>query len=108
MFIIKKGNIFHTRGDTADFHINIKINDEPVSDFEAVFSVKRNAKDSEYLFQVPVVNGSVHISHQDTQELPFGDYYYDIQVRINNGTDEGRYVTFGVYQYHLQPDITTE
>lgn len=108
MFKIKDGNIFHTRGDTADFRVNIKINGEPVSDYEAVLSVKRNSKDSGYLFQVPVVNGSVHISHQATQGLPFGDYYYDIQVRINNGTEEGRYVTFGVYQYHLQPDITTD
>lgn len=108
MFIIKKGNIFHTRGDTADFHINIKINDEPISNYEAVFSVKKTFKDEEYLLQIPVDDGSVHISHEDTQNLPFGDFYYDIQVRIDNETEEGRYITIGPYQYHLQPDVTTD
>lgn len=108
MFIIKKGNIFHTRGDTADFHINIKVNGQPVDNYEAVFSVKKNYKVSDYLFQIPVVNGSIHISHETTQKLPFGDYYYDIEVRIDNETEEGRYITIGPYQYHLQADVTTD
>ena len=108
MFEIKKGNIFHTRGDTADFHINITIDKEPVVDYTAIFSVKKNYKDVEYLYQIPVDDGSVHISHDTTQELPFGDYYYDIQVRIENGTTEGRYITIGPYQYHLQPDVTVQ
>ena len=107
VFNIKNGVIYHTRGDTADFNLTIKINNEPVSDYEAVFSVKRNLKDTDYLFQSNVVNGHVHISHEQTQSLPFGDYYYDIQVRINNGTEEGRYVTIGAYQYHLTADVTT-
>lgn len=107
MFNFKKGIIYHTRGDTADFDVNIKVDDEPITDYTAVFSVKKNYKDKEYLFQRPVEDGHVHISHNTTQELPFDDYYYDIEVRINDGTEEGRYITIGPYRYKLQPDVTT-
>ena len=37
MFDLKKGIIFHTRGDTADFDVNIKVDDEPIIDYTAVF-----------------------------------------------------------------------
>ena len=109
MFDIRKGVIYHTRGDTADFDINIKLEDETVSDYSAVFSVKRNVKDKDYLFQTYAdVDGHIHISHETTQELPAGDYYYDIEIHINDDTAEGRYVTVGPYQYHLKPDVTVE
>ena len=47
MFNFKKGIIYHTRGDTADFDVNIKVDDEPITDYTAVFSVKKNYKDKE-------------------------------------------------------------
>lgn len=107
VFDIKYGNIYHTRGDTADFNLKIKIDDEPISNYSAIFSVKLSYKDEKYLFQCPVEDGHVHISHSVTQNLPYGDYYYDIQVRIEDETEEGRYVTIGPYRYHLRPDVTT-
>ena len=107
MFDIRKGVIYHTRGDTADFDINIKLDGESVYDYTAVMSVKRNLKDSTYLFQTDADEyGHIHIDHETTQELPAGDYYYDIEVHINDDTEEGRYITIGPYQYHLQPDVT--
>ncbi len=107
LFEVKNGVIYHTRGDTVDFDLNIRMEGEPVYGYEAVFSVKRGYKDTDYLFQCNVEDGHVHISHETTQGLPFGDFYYDIQVRLPDGTEEGRYVTIGPYQYHLKPDVTT-
>ena len=109
MFEIRKGAVYHTRGDTADFDINVKYNDEPVYDYDAVLSVKKNVKDSEYLFQsTATTEGHFHISHETTQNLQFGDYFYDIEVRINDDTEEGRYITVGPYPYHLLPDVTVQ
>ncbi len=98
--------IYHTRGDTADFNVTVTFN-ESSPEFEALFSIKKDLKDTDYLLQLPVVDGHIHISHEDTQELPFGNYYYDIQVHILDGTTEGKYVTAGPYRYHLKPDVTT-
>ena len=108
MFDIRKGAIYHTRGDTADFDINISLDGEPAYDYSAIFSVKRNLKDTTYLYQAHAEDGHIHISHYTTQELPAGDYYYDIEVHINDDTSEGRYITIGPYQYHLLADVTVE
>lgn len=107
MVKITKGNIFHTRGDTANFHINITTGEESVTDYTAKFSVKRNLTDTDYLLQKNVENGTIYLSHQDTQALPYGTYYYDIELCINDGTDGGRYATIGPYEYRLLPDVTT-
>lgn len=104
---IKKGAIYHKRGDTADFDLTVKLDGEPITNYEAMFSVKRDLKDTEYLFQKPVVDGHVRIEHSDTQDLPYGKYYYDIQIKIDDGTEEGMYRTIGAYRYHLEADVTT-
>ena len=106
MFDIRKGVIYHTRGDTADFDININIDDETVTGYDAVMSAKKTLKDKFYLFQITADDGHIHISHETTQDIPAGDYWYDIEIHINDDTEEGRYITVGPYQYHLQPDVT--
>lgn len=108
MFKFTNGTIEHTRGDTADFDITVKENGSPIADsYTAVFSVKRGLLDKNYLFQVPVNDGHVHISHADTKDLKCGDYYYDIEIRIDDGSVEGRYVTAGPFRYRLLSDVTT-
>ena len=101
MFKIKDGKIYHLRGDTAEFDVNITDDGTPLENYEAVFTVKRMLKDSKFLFQKPVINGHV-------RNLPFGNYYYDIAVRINDGTEEGRYVSLPPNRYFLMADVTTE
>ena len=106
MFEVKAGNIFHTRGDTADFSLGVTVDGEPTTDYEGTFSIKKTLKDEGYLFTAPVVDGKVHISHDATKDLPFGRFFYDVQLRLNDGTAEGRYVTVGPYEYNLLPDVT--
>ena len=108
MFKIKDGKIYHLRGDTAEFDVNITDDGTPLENYEAVFTVKRMLKDSKYLFQKPVIDGHVRIEHSDTQNLPYGNYYYDIAVRIDDGTEEGRYVSLPPDRYFLMADVTTE
>lgn len=101
------GNIFQKRGDTAEFDINLTVDGRAPDRYEAVFSVKKSLSDRSYLFQKNVENGHVRIKHGDTQALPYGKYYYDIQIRIDDGSEEGLYTTVGPYEYNLKPDVTT-
>lgn len=104
MFTIKNQNIYHIRGDTAKLTIVLQDEQgEEVTDYTAVFSVKKTLKDTGYLFQVPVENGEVYISHDMTQGLPYGDYVYDIEVTTSGGEVE----TIGPAKYHLLADVTT-
>ena len=97
-------NIYHTRGDTGSLMLTLQDEDgEEITGYTAVLSVKKRYKDDDYLFQAPVENGTVTISHDMTQSLPFGDYVYDIEVT----TAEGEVQTIGPAEYHLLADVTT-
>ena len=101
------GKIYHLRGDTAEIDVNITQDGTPLENYEAVFSVKKTLKDRTYLFQKPITNGHIRIEHSDTQDLPYGNYYYDIQVHIDDGTEEGQYVSLPPNRYILMADVTT-
>ena len=103
MFKIKGDNIYHTRGDTGGFTIELKDeNGEEISEYTAVMSVKRKLRDESYLFQIPVQGGGCDISPEITRDLPFGDYFYDIQVTMEDGAVQ----TIGPFEYHLMADVT--
>lgn len=104
MFNVRNGVIYHTRGDTASLAVNLKDADgNAITGYTAMMTVKKRLKDDDFLFQVPVKNGMVNISHETTQKLPYGDYVYDIEVHMADGGVQ----TIGPYEYHLTPDVTT-
>ncbi len=94
-------NIAMPRGDIRDFPFVVKqkINGEMVlytGDFDDIyFTVKTNFTEKEYVFQKRLSNGSivkdqdsvyhVVIEPQDTNNLTFGKYVYDIEL-INGST----------------------
>lgn len=89
MFRIIGTKIFLTRGDTA--LIDIKILNMDGTEYElkagdqVLFTVKKNAKDEAVLFQKTPVDGIIKISPVDTDNLRFGDYVYDCQLRTYDG-----------------------
>lgn len=104
MFKVKNNVIYHIRGDTAHFAVKLSDPDgKEIQDYTAVLTVKKRLRDTDFLFQVPVEDGMVNISHETTQGLPYGDYVYDIEVHQKNGEVQ----TIGPYDYHLLPDVTT-
>ena len=81
-------------------------------DFTSIyFTVKRNAKETEYLFQKTLKKGEIYklgpgdyqlkIEPEDTAGLALGDYKFDIQVRFKNLLKE----TF-VGDFVLKEEIT--
>ncbi len=81
------GNIKLTRGDTLKFKVRaFDEYDDPVElteNDEVVFTVKRKITD-----ELPVIQKTgtyIVVEHADTKDLPFGGYFYDIQVTFANG-----------------------
>lgn len=77
------------RGDTAVIHVALFVNNvaySPAEGEHAVFTVKAKTNDADTppLIQHDVVDNLVHLTHDDTKDLPCGVYPCD--VRIYNDT----------------------
>lgn len=87
-----ENNIRTIRGDTAQFAFEIEnFTDELASAF---FSVKKDVNDANYIFQKSLDDGitlmetgkwKVRIAPEDTENLPTGTYYYDLQIGVTSG-----------------------
>jgi hypothetical protein len=107
-FVIQEdGTIVHIRGDTAMFSMKADLDGMPIDSYSAVLSVKQYPDDTDYLLQKVFSDSSpCIIEHDDTINLTYGTYWYDIQVVFyQDGRKE--YKTIGAFPYILKPDITT-
>lgn len=89
-----KRDIWNARGDTFAFSVKLPLDAEVESMF---FSVKKHAMNSSYILQKSLGNGivddtdendetkwfTVTVAPEDTNDLELGDYYYDLQVKID-------------------------
>ena len=79
------------RGDTFSFTVELLTNDglpyELKENDRLVFTVKKTFMQSNILIQ-KVINSSmeVTIEHEDTADLPYGKYVYDVQLTNELGT----------------------
>ena len=104
--IADNGTLTHTRGDTSQFELNVKLDDVPLLEYDAVFSVKQHPDDNAYLYQVHFDESTpCIISHDLTANVPYGNYWWDVQVTY---TKDGatQYKTIGAFPYILRPDVT--
>lgn len=91
MLYIDDKTIKLTRGDTARLTIpivNLANNGEYTMESGDIlyFTVKKTAKDSDFLFQKSVTgSNSIHIRPEDTATLSFGKYKYDVQLTTATG-----------------------
>lgn len=92
MLYVNEGGIIRlTRGDTARLNVSI-INDINSSPYEVSstdvlqLTVRKKVKDADYCFQKTIVGSTLfHIEPEDTAELSFGNYVYDVQLTLENG-----------------------
>lgn len=90
--IIDGTNLEMIRGDTET--ITIEIDDETLKfiDGDVIhFTIKKSPYETVKVLQKIVTSFSdgvatISIAPQDTAELKFGSYWYDIQVTFSNGT----------------------
>lgn len=91
MLYIDDKTIKLTRGDTARLTvpiINLANNGEYTMESGDIlyFTVKKTAKDSDFLFQKSVTGSNlIHIRPEDTADLSFGKYKYDVQLTTATG-----------------------
>lgn len=89
MVKVQGTTIYMTRGDTATINLSIKDNNKNEYELEdgdiVVFSVKKNLSDDSYLIQKTFNEKEIIIEHEDTKNLSFGSYLYDVQITFNDG-----------------------
>ena len=90
-FKVKKNTIYLTRGDTFKAHLSISNPDGteyiPVEGDTIRFALKENIEDQECLIlrDIPIDTMLLVLNPEDTKELEFGSYIYDIQLTKANG-----------------------
>ena len=99
-------NIYHRRGDTGVIRVRMKLYENaPPFRFregdKAVLSIKKRMKDQPYILQKETDDGFFMMRYEDTINIPFGVYVYDIKVKLK----EGQYITVALGQYHLLPSV---
>lgn len=122
MFEVNKNNIRMVRGDTGTIKLDLTLdsdeqaaqvyNDstepaekktlEPDS-YLATMTVKKSVDDIAYIFQKLFSNGELTIEHNDTNNLPYGTYVYDIQITLQ---EDNSVHTLGTYTLTILPDVT--
>lgn len=92
MIRIINNSIYMTRGDSATLHLEITGVDNkaytPSNDDAITFTLKKDPAESTPLFQKQAGTGLIHIEPGDTQNLEYGRYVYDIQLKKADGTVE--------------------
>lgn len=90
MIIIEGTHISLVRGDSATIKLTIKdksTNQEYVlGDGDVVrFSVKKEICSNDILIQKTFESNEIVISYEDTKDLSFGDYVYDVELQFIDG-----------------------
>ncbi len=85
MFKIENQTIYLTRGDTAKFSPIIE--DYEVQDGDLiVFTVKKVETDPTPAIRIEIAaEAEVELTHEDTVNLPSGDYVYDLCLHGKDG-----------------------
>ena len=83
-------NISLTRGDSLILHVNVTQNDEPYvpQEGDAIrFALKKNSNDEEVLIlkNVDLDSMQIVIEPEDTKNLAYGTYRYDIELTTVGG-----------------------
>ena len=98
-FVVEDGTTIKlTRGDSMELDVGIQINGEdyiPVEGDSIEFALKKDKMKSDktaYVDAEPLVQKTIpwetmrlQLEPNDTKDLPFGDYVYDIQITFAGG-----------------------
>lgn len=107
MLVVKDSNIFLTRGDSASFDIDIKDGNDKdfifTQDFTLIFTVKKYCDSKFNLIQKTLSNSiTFEISPEDTSNLPFGEYFYDVELRTNDKV----FTVITPHKFVLEEEVT--
>ena len=85
MYKIRNNQIFLTRGDSASLVLDIKDDDgneyTPSKQDTVTFTVKKSPYNKKVVIQHTFSNNEILISSEDTANLEYGDYLYDVELK---------------------------
>lgn len=107
MLSVKGSDIQLTRGDSAYFNLEITLEDgttyERMPGDQIIFTVKKSYNsDFEYI-QKEITGLGIVISPDDTRELDYGNYWYDVQLKTSDG---GVYTVVGPARFIVREEVT--
>lgn len=89
MVTISGNNIYMTRGDTATLDLTITNEDGSIytpGDTDVIlFTVKKSTADCDVVLQKRALDGKITIKATETASLPYGTYYYDVELSRADG-----------------------
>lgn len=108
MFQVTKNNVKMVRGDTGRIELSLTLDDGTVVEpdaYSAVFSLKKNIDDVAVIIKKAFVDGEISFDHNDTNNLPYGTYVYDVQVEL---IEDNSVHTIGYHSFVVLADVTRE
>lgn len=107
MLTIDEDNVIYlTRGDTAYLTLAITFQDESYEMQEGdklILSVKKKVSDTDYAFQIASDSLTIPVYPQDTKELDYGKYFYDIELDTAKGEV---FTLFEKNVFKIQEEVT--
>lgn len=107
MLQITDNAVILTRGDNADIIVNITDgNGDPYTPAEGdviLFTMKRNCETSDIILQKTLVNSVISLDHDDTKDLKYGKYYFDVQLTNVSGEV---YTVITPHEFIIDKEVT--
>lgn len=108
MLTIKGNKIYLSRGEYAAFDVTLMNKKGETVELEEgavlYFSVKKRETDENYAIAPKALNGTtLVIEEEDTQDLQFGSYLYDIMLIDSSGDS---YYIINPTLFSIEPSIT--
>lgn len=102
------GNTIHlTRGDSAVLLLKIRKDDETEYELQAgdsvLFTVKNSVYDTAVIIQKKLIDGVIKLNPDDTKNLQYGTYYYDVELTQTDGFVA---TVIGPQKLIIEPEVT--
>lgn len=89
MFSVQDNNIAMIRGDSGIFKIDVidvAGNAVALDDNDVLtFTLRRATRSPTIVLQKTITDGTLPINPSDTQDMPFGSYVYDVELKRADG-----------------------
>lgn len=89
MFTVQNNNISLIRGDSGAFAISVTETDGnavALTDGDVLtFTLRRTPRSPTIVLQKTITDGTLTINPSDTQDMPFGSYVYDVELKRADG-----------------------
>lgn len=89
MLTCNNNDISLTRGDSAVLLLKIQKSNESEYELQAgdsvLFTVKKSVYDTDVIIQKKLTDGAIRLNPDDTKDLEYGTYYYDVELTQSDG-----------------------